>query len=215
MEDVFKAVKQLRYFLKAIKPGIGPSPKFTPSHVLMCLYIISEKQPIGRKKLSAELGIGEGSARSLLAKLKNAGLLEISKKGLRLSEQGEEFLKRLKIIMSPPKRVDVRSIAVGRSSVAILVRGAANKVSNGMRVRDAAVKLGAAGATTLVFVEGKLRIPGVSQNVKIDYPEEAGLLFDELRPKEGDVIILGTAERLRDAGLGAIAGALSLLNLSW
>ena len=215
MEEFSKVLKQLNDFLDSIKPGVGPSPKFTASHAIMCLYIIAEKQPIGRKKLSAELGIGEGSARSLLARLKSLGLLDISKKGLMLNKQGEEFLKRLSLLMSPPKRVSAERIAISRISTAILVRGVAEKVGNGMRVRDAAVSQGASGATTLIFMGGKLQIPGVSQDAETDFPEEVGSLVEELKPREGDAIILGTAERWRDAELGAIAGALSLLGVGW
>ncbi len=211
MEKASKIFKQLNDFLNSIRPGIGPSPKFTSSHAIMCLYIIAEKQPIGRKKLSSELGIGEGSTRSLLTRLKNLGLLNISKKGLMLNKRGEEFLKRLSLLMSPPKRVSVKRIAVNRISAAILVRGVADKVRNGMRVRDSAVSQGASGATTLILMEGKLQIPGVSQDAEIDFPEEVRSLVEELKPKEGDAIILGTAERWREAELGAIAGALSLL----
>ncbi|HIE24075.1 MAG TPA: DUF4443 domain-containing protein [Candidatus Korarchaeota archaeon] len=117
--------------------------------------------------------------------------------------------------MSPPKRVSVERITISRISTAILVRGVAEKVGNGMRVRDAAVSQGASGATTLTFIGGKLQIPGVSQDAETDFPEEVRSLVEELKPRDGDAIILGTAERWRDANLGAIAGALCLLGVGW
>ncbi len=215
MEEIFIAIKQLDDFLKLIKPRIGPSPKFSASHAIMCLYKIAERQPIGRKKLSEELGIGEGSTRSLLDRLRSIGLLQISKKGIILSKKGEKFLEKLNVLMSRPKRVFVQKITIGRVNIAILIRGFASRVKNGMRIRDAAVSQGATGATTLVFLDGKLRIPGVSQDVEIDFPEEVKSLIEELKPREGDVIVLGTAEGSREAELGAIAGVVSLLEIRW
>lgn len=45
----------------------GPVPKFNEYHIWKALDCLDETTPVGRKRLSQLLGIGEGSTRTILS----------------------------------------------------------------------------------------------------------------------------------------------------
>ena len=57
--------------------------------------------------------------------------------------------------------------------------------------RVAAIKVGALGATTLLFKGGRLTIPGLADNILENSVEAVCILIAELNPSEDDVIKLG------------------------
>jgi hypothetical protein len=72
--------------------------------------------------------------------------------------------------------------------------------------------MGAKGATTLLFKEGKLTIPPDQRDVAEDFPKIHEELVGSLKPEENDAIVIGSADTLEKAEYGALAAALSLLN---
>ncbi|MEM2192387.1 MAG: DUF4443 domain-containing protein, partial [Candidatus Hadarchaeales archaeon] len=86
-----------------------------------------------------------------------------------------------------------------------LVRGGAKKVKLGLEERDEAIKVGAKGATVLVFRKGKLMVPG---NVCEIDPEAAAEIISALHPADGDLITIGTGDDFYSAEAGARAAAL-------
>jgi hypothetical protein len=71
--------------------------------------------------------------------------------------------------------------------------------------RDAAVKAGAKGATTIIFKSGRLVIPSVSDDLSRDYPKTVERLVSLLQPEENDVIVVAGADSLELAEYGAAA----------
>ena len=65
----------------------GPSTTFTVSHIFFALDLMAEK-PIGRNKLAKKLEVGEGTVRTIISRLKNSGLIETSKEGCSLTNNG-------------------------------------------------------------------------------------------------------------------------------
>ena len=64
--------------------------------------------------------------------------------------------------------------------------------------------MGASGATTLLFKENKFVIPGTNYNSLTKEPHIAKILIENLKPEDGDVIIIGSAlEDIRTAELVA------------
>jgi len=181
----------------------GPLPRFSNIHVQMALDLISKHKRIGRKQITSKLGIGEGSVRTILDHLKKRGLITSSRGGHALTERGRFFLGK------PPEfvQVDVGDLTVGKVNVATIVRGAAPKVKRGIEQRDEAIKVGANGATVLVFKNGKLRIKGGFARVG---KEANKALIKALKPKEGDVVIIGAGKDLLTAEAGARAAARTL-----
>ena len=88
------------------------------------------------------------------------------------------------------------------------LRGVSKKITYGCEERDAAIKAGAAGATTLVCVGSKLIFPGS------EYPVSAHVetaLKKEFKIGNGDAIIIGTAADPEKAERGAVTAAIKLL----
>jgi DNA-binding MarR family transcriptional regulator len=188
------------------KTAPGRTPEFTPAHVLIALRLIREKSP-GRKQLSADLFLGEGTVRNMLRRLADEGLLSSTRRGVRLTEEGEGLLEELthSIRGMPVPRTH---LTVGEYNHAVLVKGGAQKVRLGVEQRDQALFSGASGATTMVFEDGWLKIPALPDAV--EKPLVESILT--LGPDDGDAVIIGTADSMFYAELGAYAAGLELLS---
>ena len=86
-------------------------------------------------------------------------------------------------------------------------------VKSGIEQRDAAVKMGAIGATTFLFRAGKFVMPMDSseQDSLENEPRIRRLLTEKLNPEDDDVIIGSSNENARMAELGAKNAALVTL----
>lgn len=175
-------------------------PRFAEVHVRMALELIAGQKALGRKRLAGELGIGEGSMRTILNRLKKCGLITSSRGGHSITEKGRRELgKAFKCA-----QIDAGDLTVGEVDVAIIVRNAAAKVKRGIEQRDEAIKAGAEGATVLVFRAGKLQFPDGFLEVGKEISAELKKIF---KPREGDVIVIGTARDATKAEAGARAAA--------
>jgi Domain of unknown function (DUF4443) len=82
-------------------------------------------------------------------------------------------------------------------------------IRSGIEQRDAAIKMEASGATTLIFKDNKFVIPGTNYNSLTKEPDTAKILIENLKPEDGDVIIIGSALKgRRTAELAAKNAAL-------
>lgn len=194
-----------------IEKAPGPSPSFSAVHVIKALELIAER-PIGRNKLSKELVLGEGATRTLIERLKNHGLIIVDRAGCIFSEKGEKLWDTLHAALPRKAVLEKSGLTLATFNVAILVKGCSSKVKFGMEQRDAALMIGAKGATTLIFKDGKLTVPPDQRDVAEDFPKIYGKLAASLEPEENDAIVIGSADTLEKAEYGALAAALSLLN---
>lgn len=203
----FKAIE------KVLKPKApGPSLTFKEFHVLEAIELMGREKYVGRVKLSKELGLGEGVIRTLLKHLKNNNLITINpKKGCKLTGKGEKVYRAISSRIVGPFEIPKNPIAIGDFNVGVMVRDAAKAVAYGLEQRDVAVKVGALGATTLIYTKNFLAMPGVDENCFKDNPEIFDLIVSRFTPKEGDVIIIGSAQTLEKAKLGAMAAAFETL----
>jgi hypothetical protein len=80
-----------------------------------------------------------------------------------------------------------------------------------LKQRDVAMMMGARGATTLVFSQNKLMMPGVTRDIFKDIQSIHETLVSELKPKENDVVVIGSAGDKISAALGAKMAAFQLL----
>jgi len=188
----------------------GPALTFTLLHLIKALELMAEN-PIGRGKLAKNLGIGEGTVRTIIKRLKDSNIIEISREGCHLTSFGRKLWEKFK--KKIPKKVflEKNEFSLAQYSVAVLVKGCGSKVRTGMKQRDAAIMVGADGATTLVVKDKKLIIPGVSDNIAKDYPVAYKQIVKLLNPEQNDVVIVGTAKTREKAEYGALAAALTLL----
>ena len=195
----------------AAKLAPGRAPYFIEAHLVKALVTIDDEGTVGRGKLSKTLGLGEGTIRTLIRHLENEKLIKISKAGIALTSLGKKLTVDLKSRISKGIEVPRSSLTVGPFSVAILVKNAADAVRGGVEQRDAAIKIGALGATTLIYRRGKLNMPLVEEDISRDQPTTYEVMTSKLKPQEDDVIIIGTANDKSTAELGAIAAVLETL----
>lgn len=189
----------------------GPAPSFNEAHVVKALELIGEHESVGRIRLSKELGLGEGTTRTLLKHLKNEGIIQSSRSGIRFSEPGKKLFSDLRNRLSRGFDVPNSTLTIGRFNIGILVRDSAKAVRSGMEQRDTAIKSGASGATTLVFSSDKLFLPTGEENISETMPELHDMLVTQFKPKENDVIIVGCGENRKIAEIGAKMAAIKLL----
>ena len=187
----------------------GPLPSFSRIHVLMVLDVLYRSGPMGRASLARAVGLGEGAIRTVLSRLSEAGLVEVSRRGCELTEEGRSLWSAIRSKLL--RLGEVRNAPVEGESLAYVVRGASHKVRLGVEQRDEAIRAGARGAITLVFKGGKLVMPGISDDVEADYPEFSEEITALAELGEGDVVVVAFADDLKKAEYGALAAALTLL----
>ena len=82
---------------------------------------------------------------------------------------------------------------MGKFNYAVLIKGFGFAIKLGIEQRDAAIKMGALGATTLLFNDGKFTMPSVtSYNSLKNESHVYKLLVDKLKPEQGDAVIIGS-----------------------
>jgi len=189
----------------------GPSPTFSIFHVLHAIELIAEKST-GRSKLADYLNVGEGAVRTIIGRLRDAGLVTTSKTGCSLTNKGLKLWREYKSIFEKKAEIGKSELTLADYNFAILIKNHGHKVKSGVEQRDAAVMTGAKGATTIMLKEGCLIIPSVSNNVGKDFPKAANQIVRLLEPKENDAIVIGSANSLGKAEYGTLAAAWTLLN---
>lgn len=184
------------------KTAPGRTPDFTPAHLLFALNLLSERR-IGRKQLAEELRIGEGTVRTIISRFSDEGLIKVSRPGISLSNKGVAFLERIQDRISWG-RFPSTDLTVAENNVIVLIREASTNIRYGVEQRDQALINGAKGATTLVMIDGSWVMPGTNETVEL-IPD------DKMSPKDGDVVIIGSAVDEFNAGLGALSAALNII----
>jgi predicted transcriptional regulator len=190
--------------------GPGPSTTFSMFHIFYALELMAEK-PIGRNKLAEKLNVGEGAIRTIISRLKDAGLIETSKEGGTLTDKGLSVWKKFMEFF--PKRVEVEKTPLTNSkyNYAFLVKDKGHKVKSGIDQRDAAIMGGARRALVIVSKSGHLIIESVSDNIEEDFPEAANKILKDLKPEDNDVIIIAGADDPLKAKRGAFAASWVLI----
>ena len=186
-------------------PQYGPMFRFTDANVYWALHILSSGKRMGRKRLADAIGVGEGSMRRTLAPLRDWETIQIKQSGITITRSGLGFLSEipLKVI-----DVDLGDSIVGDYSQSVLVFNVADKIQNGMQQRDAGIRVGATGCTTLVIRDGNLIIPP-DWNMDVERPEIAkNVRATGITDK--DAIIVGSGNDQRTAMMAALTAAFEL-----
>lgn len=189
----------------------GPSPTFSVFHILRVMELIAKKA-IGRIKLAEELEVGEGAVRTMINRLRDAELITISKLGCALTSNGRKLWSGYKMVFRRKVEIGKSELTLADYNFAILVKSRGHRVKSGIEQRDAAIMVGAIGATAIMFKGGCLIIPSVSDNMAKDFPEAANQIVRLFQPEEDDVVIVGSANSLVRAEYGALAAAWTLVN---
>lgn len=190
----------------------GPSMSFDPSHIFFALELIAAK-PIGRNQLAKKLAIGEGSIRTLIARLKGSDLIETSKSGCRLTDKGVMVWQ--KFVHLFPKRAEIgkTELTNTKQNYAFLAKNRGYKVRTGIEQRDAAIVAGAKSAVVVVSKQGRLTIESISSRLERQFPEAAEQIQKIFEPKDNDCVIIVGAESLSRSKSAAFAASWTLIGL--
>lgn len=173
------------------------APVFKPHHAAVALILISREQPLGRYDLCEKMSIGEGSVRTLLKRLSEAGYIEaVGKQGQALTEKGKALFDRVSLDVPIGLNLNIRPLVMYNFAYANLVKRAISKITDGIRQRDEAIIQGgydSAGATTLIHKNGDLVMPPDDFHILLNYENETLLIIESLRSEDGDVIVIGSA----------------------
>ncbi len=202
----------LKKFIQEIagRKAPGPSTSFTVFHIFYALELMSQKS-LGRNRLAKELNVGDGAVRTIISRLRSAGLIEASKGGCNLTEKGMDTWRQFEEAF--PKRAEIPKTELSQSdfNYAFLVKNSGNKVKSGIDQRDAAIIAGARKALVTVFRDGHLQIQSVSDCIEKDYPKAAKQILEQLTPEDNDVVIIAGADSALRAKRGAFAAGWTLL----
>jgi predicted transcriptional regulator len=192
------------------KKAPGPSTTFTVFHIFYALELMTKK-PLGRNKLAKKLEVGDGAVRTIISRLREAGLIEISKEGCSLTQKGIGTWRQFEEVF--PKRVEIpkNELSTSTFNYAFLVKNSGHKVKSGIDQRDAAIIAGARKALIIVSKKGHLCIESVTESIEQEYPKAAEIIFKQISPEENDVIIVAGAESMLKAKRGAFAASWSLI----
>ena len=166
---------------------------FNMVHVFKALQLVKSRGHISRDLLSKELGLGEGSIRTLMRHLQMNDMIKATNAGTTMTQKGEALL--LELLSSIPTEMNLPkcSIALGKFNYVVLLKQHSHAIKSGVEQRDAAIKIGAKGATTLLFKQNKFVMPSNTNYDSLQRePKISRLLIRTLNPEEGDAIIIGS-----------------------
>lgn len=190
------------------EPKTGPRPAFRRVDLLRAFYALSE-QPASRGALAKQLDLGEGSVRSILQYFAAEEFATSLKRGVVLTKKGDALRNDLLQTVASQTRLGALSVTAGQPSCALLLLEQAEKFKRGTEQRDAAVREGAIGATSLYLAASKRwHFVGDSEHARgLDAQTESQLNASFPNAKPGDALILcfGGDEAARERGVWAAA----------
>jgi Domain of unknown function (DUF4443) len=167
---------------------------FDVVHVLTALQLMGNNGRTSRNALCSGLVLGEGTVKTLVKHLKMQGLVETSNGGMKMTAKGKGICQGLLSAIPAEMSLPKCSVALSRFNYAVLVREFGFAVRLGIEQRDAAIKMGAIGATTLLFKDNKFVMPASSNDSLRKDRYVRKMLVEKLNPRDGDVIIIGSAD---------------------
>jgi predicted transcriptional regulator len=181
----------------------GPLPNYNLLHAIL-LMLALEEGPCGRKRISSIISLGEGSARSLINKLRDLKWIDCGKEGCFLTPLGREKIEELRRCLLGPMKVSLMELF--RGDVYLTLVRCVNYLDI-LDLRDEAVRFGGKGA--LIFaVRGKRVIfPETGEDLSIYAPNDSKIL-ESLGASDGDLIIIGLSEDPQISKLSSLGASL-------
>jgi predicted transcriptional regulator len=185
---------------------------FDSVHVFKVLQLIENKGHVSRNLLCKELSLGEGSVKTLVKHLKAQGIIESTKAGTTITPKGKRISEQFFSAIPTEMSLSKCSVALGKFNYAVLLKQYGFALKSGIEQRDAAIRMGAIGATSLLFKHNRFVMPGTNYDPLTKEPETARLLLEKLKPEDGDAIVIGSdMEDERRAELAAKSAGLTTI----
>ena len=189
-------------------PQYGPMFRFTDANVYWALHVLSDGRRVGRKRLSELIGVGEGSMRRILNTLKERNMINIKQTGITITKAGLDYLEKIPIRVI---EVNPGDMVLGEYKQAVLVKNAAEAVGNGLKQRDAGIRAGSLGCTTLIIRDGKKVFLPPDWSIDENNPDVAESIRSISIVEDGDAIIIGGADDQYTAINAALTAAFELV----
>ena len=192
------------------------SPNYKKPHIIHTIMLLGQDNyGIGRYRIRKEVNLGEGSMKTMLSRLRDENLIDVlphKQQGHILTPLGKDFLGKILEFMSFPLHIenDVNKYVIGKTAYYSIIPALKLKspLDLGILQRDEAIKIGADGASVLVYNGVQLNFP-VPHEYPVDIEE-----IDQSRLKNGDLIIIGGGEFSSTAILGVIAASISVVDIT-
>ena len=178
-------------------------------HVFKALQLMENRGHVSRDLLCQELGLGEGTIKTLLKHLKMHDMIKSTNAGTKMTSKATTIFSELLSYIPIEANLPKCSIALGKFNYVVLLKQFSFAIKSGIEQRDSAIKMGALGATTMLFKDGKFVMPDSNYESLKKEPYIHRLLIERLKPEENDVIIIGSDDMSeRTAELAAKSAAL-------
>lgn len=193
----------------------GPTPKVDLEDLAIALIMIYRGRIIGRYKLSDAIGIPQGTVRGIMKRFSENKLIKIDARGCEITSEGEKALKKyfddIGIEFFNVYGEDkFKFLAPGKVKALVIVRNRLDKVTNGLKQRDEAVKAGAEGATTIIFKNGEIIVPSINEPLEKYCKDDEETLKSIMELHGNYVVIICWAENEAKAIKGALKAVKTL-----
>jgi predicted transcriptional regulator len=193
----------------------GPRASYGEVDVIKALFAIGNSEAsVGRFKLGKVTGLGQGEVRTLIARLKDAELITVDSRGCALSEKGRKKFESISRAIPISSPAEAKELNLGKYSWYVVVRDRESGIKKGLEQRDASIRAGATGALTVIYSDGRFKVPSERnpEDCESMGPAEPWTSIRKVAAlKNGDVIIVSGADTPLLAEEGALAAALTIL----
>ena len=174
--------------------GSGKVLTFSMPHVLKAFQMLDREKFVSRAAFCGELRLGEGAVKTLVSRLKGAGVAGSVRSGTFLTEKGRRFSGQLGRIIKNECRVQRSELFPGRYNHAVVLSGHGWAVRTGLEQRDFAIMYGATGCATMLYKNRQFVFPGDEGDCFKKDRRTQGVLQEGLAPEDGDVVIVASAD---------------------
>lgn len=155
----------------------------------------------GRRSLARATGWGEIVVRRELERLRSLGLVEMDRRGTRLTPEGRRAFAAIIAGVKDAKELRLEELRLDRLTLGALVGGATASLPT-WHLRDLAIREGASGAILIARRSSELRFSDSNESIAARNPRDAAALRESFPGREGDLIVLVSASDRRRAHLG-------------
>ncbi|HSA98178.1 MAG TPA: DUF4443 domain-containing protein [Candidatus Nitrosotenuis sp.] len=166
---------------------------FSVPHVFKALQMLHENNYVSRSGFCQSLHMGEGAVKTMIAHLKEELMVDSTKSGTFLTTRGKNFIKNILEIIFAECDIKKCQIAQGRFNHAVILKNYSFAIKTGVEQRDYTILYGASGATTLLYKEGRFVFPNENADCLLGDQKTKNVLLTKMRPKNGDMVIIASA----------------------
>jgi hypothetical protein len=111
------------------------------------------------------------------------GLIEATKRGTRMTKKRKILLLKIFSIIPAGTSIPRSLVALGKFNYVLLLKQFGFAIKSGIEQRDAAIKMGEVGSTTLLFKHDIFVMPGAEHHPMVKEAPVSELLIEKLKPQ--------------------------------